>query len=123
MGGQRSFIEADNQGAVDVGGLRRGTVSVKVKKPPSVFAIALSVAGAKILQKKNGKAHREGVWPYLDPWDVVLFRTSSSVWNVLGKYRPHGELFFFLIKKDFLPLKRQCSMILLFLRRRSRHVL
>ena len=33
MDGLRSFIEADNNSAVDVGGLRRGTVSVQVKKP------------------------------------------------------------------------------------------
>ena len=31
----------------------------------------------------------EGVWPYLDPWDVVRLRTSSTLWN-----GPHGELFF-----------------------------
>ena len=33
MEGLRRFIEADNHSAVDVGGLRRGTVSVDVKKP------------------------------------------------------------------------------------------
>ena len=31
--GLRSFIEADNHSAVDVGGLRRGTIPVHVKKP------------------------------------------------------------------------------------------
>ena len=56
----------------------------------------------KILQKKNvweGPCW-EGVWPYLDPWDVVRLRTTSSFWNVLKKYKPHGELFYFLIKKE-----------------------
>ena len=33
MDGLRRFIEADNHSAVDVGGLRRGTISVNVKKP------------------------------------------------------------------------------------------
>ena len=33
MDGPRRFIEADNDSAVDVGDLRRGTQSVKVKKP------------------------------------------------------------------------------------------
>ena len=48
----------------------------------------------------------EGVWPFLDPWDVVGLRTTSSVWNVPGKYGPHGELFFFLIKKEPFALTR-----------------
>ena len=33
MGGLRRFIEADNSNAVDVGDLRRGTRSLKVRKP------------------------------------------------------------------------------------------
>ena len=33
MDGLRRFIEADHHSAVDVGGLRRGTISVNVKKP------------------------------------------------------------------------------------------
>ena len=41
-----------------------------------------------------------GVWPFLDPWDVVGLRTTASVWNVPGEYVPHGELFFFHIKKE-----------------------
>ena len=42
----------------------------------------------------------EGVWPNLDPLDSVCLRTASVEWNVPGKYGPHGELFFFLIKKE-----------------------
>ena len=42
----------------------------------------------------------EGVWPYLDPWDSVCLRTASMEWNVPRKYGPHGEPFFFLIKKE-----------------------
>ena len=30
----------------------------------------------------------------------VYLRTASVEWNVPGKYRPHGELFFFLIKES-----------------------
>ena len=42
----------------------------------------------------------EGIWPYLDPWDSVRLRTASTHWNVPGKYGPHGELFFFLLKNE-----------------------
>ena len=34
----------------------------------------------------------ESLWRYLDPWDSV------------GKYGPHGELFFFVLKKEPLVL-------------------
>ena len=46
-----------------------------------------------------GKPLLEKVWPFLDPWDSVRQRTASTHWNVPGKYGPHGELFFFFIKK------------------------
>ena len=36
----------------------------------------------------------------LDPWDRGRLRTASTHWNVPGKYVPHGELFFFLLKKE-----------------------
>ena len=65
-----------------------------------VFAMAFSIAGAKFLRKMWEGPYWEEVWPFLDPWDVVGLRTTFSVWNVLGKYGPHGELFFFLIKKE-----------------------
>ena len=32
--------------------------------------------------------------------DSVSLRTASMVWNVPGKYGPHGELFFFLIQEE-----------------------
>ena len=48
----------------------------------------------------------EGVWPYLDPWDVVRLRTSSSFRKVSEKYGPHGEPFFFLIKKEPFALTK-----------------
>ena len=46
----------------------------------------------------------ERVWPYLDPWDSVRLRTASTHWNVSVKYGPHGELFFFLLKKKPMVL-------------------
>ena len=46
----------------------------------------------------------ERVWPYLDPWDSVRLRTASTHWNVPGQYGPHGELFFFLLKKGPMVL-------------------
>ena len=42
----------------------------------------------------------EGVWPCLDPWDVVRLRTPSSYCTVPEKHGPHSELFIFLIKKE-----------------------
>ena len=41
------------------------------------------------------------VWPCMDTWDSVRLRTASTHWNVPG-YGPHGELFFFLIKKELV---------------------
>ena len=41
----------------------------------------------------------------LDPWTLCVLRTSSRVWNVLGKFGPHGEVFFFLIQKGPFALK------------------
>ena len=40
----------------------------------------------------------------LDPWDIVRLRTSSSCWNVLGKYGPYSELFYFFIKRERVAL-------------------
>ena len=64
------------------------------------IAMACSVVGAKVLQEMWEGPNWEGVQPCLDSWDVVLLRTSSSYWNVPGKYGPHSELFVFLIRKE-----------------------
>ena len=64
------------------------------------------MVGAKILQKMWEGPCWEGVWPSLDPWDVVGLRTTASVWKVPGKYGPHGELFFFLIEKEPFALTK-----------------
>ena len=40
----------------------------------------------------------------LDPRDGVRLRTASTHWNVPRKYGPHGELFFFFLKKEPLVL-------------------
>ena len=42
----------------------------------------------------------EVLWPFLDAWDSVRLRTASTQWNVPGRYGPHGELFFLLLKKE-----------------------
>ena len=62
--------------------------------------MAANVVGAIILQKVWEGPCWEGVWPFLDPWDVVGLRTTATVWNVPGEYVPHGELFFFHIEKE-----------------------
>ena len=42
----------------------------------------------------------EVLWHFLAAWDSVRLRTASTHWNVPGRYRPYGELFFFLLKKE-----------------------
>ena len=56
--------------------------------------------GTEILQEVWEKPIWEGAWPCLDSWDGVRLRTAFTYWNVPGKYGPHGELFFFLVKKE-----------------------
>ena len=36
----------------------------------------------------------------LDAWDSVRLRTTSTQWNVPGRYGPYGEFFFFLLQKE-----------------------
>ena len=57
--------------------------------------MAANVVGAKISRKMWDGPWWEGVWPFLDPWDVVGLRTAASVWNAPKKYGPYGELLFF----------------------------
>ena len=60
----------------------------------------LQYCGREDFPKDVGRApYWEGVWPCLDPWDVVRLRTSCSCWNVLGEYGKPSELFLFLIKR------------------------
>ena len=42
---------------------------------------------------------------FVDACHSVQLRTASTQWNIPGKSRPHGELFFFLIQKKpvFVP--------------------
>ena len=68
--------------------------------PAFVVAMAFSIAGTKIVQKMWEGPCSKGVWPCVDPWDVVRLRTSSSSWNVPEKSGPHSKLFFFLIRKE-----------------------
>ena len=35
----------------------------------------------------------EVLWPFLDAWDSVRPRTTSTQWNLPRKYGPYGELF------------------------------
>ena len=46
----------------------------------------------------------EAVLAGLDPWDSVCLRTASVEWSVPGKYGPHGELFFFMIRKELVTM-------------------
>ena len=41
----------------------------------------------------------EVLWLFLDAWDSVRLRATSSQW-IPGTYGPYGEIFFFLLKKE-----------------------
>ena len=45
------------------------------------------MAGVGLLQCLWEKPIWDGVWPYLDPMDIVCLRTASTEWNVPGKVR------------------------------------
>ena len=45
------------------------------------------------------------LWPFLDARDSVCLRTTSTQWNVPGRYGPRGELFFFLLEKEPMVLR------------------
>ena len=47
----------------------------------------------------------EVLWPFLDAWDSVRLRTTATQWNVLERYGPSGELFFFLVEKEPMVLR------------------
>ena len=83
--------------------------------PVVVVAMACRILGAIFLQNQWEGAYWEGVWPCLEPWDVVRLRTSSSYWNVPENYGPHSELFFFFVKKEPVALTKAVSFKPLFL--------
>ena len=56
----------------------------------------------------------EKVWPHLDSWDSVRLRTASTHWNAPAKYGPHGELFFFLLKKEPMVLSELVEFLPVF---------
>ena len=47
----------------------------------------------------------EALWPFLDAWDSVRLRTTSTQWNVPGRYGSYGELFLFLLTKEPMVLR------------------
>ena len=47
----------------------------------------------------------EVLWPFLDAWDTVRLRTTSTQWHVPGRYGPYGELYFFIFKKEPMVLR------------------
>ena len=51
------------------------------------------------LPKFLGKADLGGRLAHLFPMDSVCLHTASMVWNVPGKYGPHGELLSLLIEE------------------------
>ena len=47
----------------------------------------------------------EVLWPFLDAWDSVRLRTTSTQWNVPRRYGPCGELFFIHLEKEPMVLR------------------
>ena len=47
----------------------------------------------------------EVLWPFLDAWDSVRLRTTSTQWNVPVRYGPYDKLFLFLLKKEPMLLR------------------
>ena len=47
----------------------------------------------------------EVLWPFLDAWDSVRLRTTSTQWNVPRRYGSYSELFFFLLEKEPMVLR------------------
>ena len=47
----------------------------------------------------------EVLWPFLDAWESVRLRTTSTQWNVPRRYGAYGELFFLLLEKEPMVLK------------------
>ena len=44
--------------------------------------------------------------PFLDAWDSLRLHTTSTQWNVPREYGPYGELFFFLLEKEPMVLRK-----------------
>ena len=61
--------------------------------------MAANLVGGKDFARGVGRILLGRGLPFLGR-DAVGLRTTASVWNVSGKYGPHGELFLFLIKME-----------------------
>ena len=44
----------------------------------------------------------EVLCPFLDAWDSVRLRTTSTQWNVPGRCGQYSELFFFILKMELV---------------------
>ena len=84
-------------------------------KPESAWKISIKVGSRPCGSKAAMTSDRvsdlmlplceEVLWAFLDAWDRVRLRTTSSQWNVPGRYGPYCELFFFLSKKEPMVLR------------------
>ena len=63
-------------------------------------AMACGLGGLKPFLKHVGKTHLVRCLALLGPVGQRVLRTASTHWNVPGKYGPHGQLFFFLVKME-----------------------
>ena len=74
-----------------------------------VVSMTCGREGSGMVPELWGKPLWEKVWPHLDPWDSVRLRTASTHCNVPGKYGPHGDHFFFLMKKEQVVASNKVS--------------
>ena len=52
----------------------------------------------------------EGMWLFLDTWDVVGLRTTASVWNVTKKYGPLVEAYLLLYQEGANKPRENCGI-------------
>ena len=88
-----------------------GAVGRAPQRPNCCLGQSPEVRGRPVLKLARGivearaamTSDRGGVrsvWPFLDVWESVRLRTTATQWNVPGRYRPYGGLFFFMLKKE-----------------------
>ena len=62
--------------------------------------ITPSLLPADVMVLRKSERQWELMSPPLAPDDVVKLRIAATEWNKGTKYRPYGELFFFLMQKE-----------------------
>ena len=84
----------------------RGKSALRLKLARGFCGSKVAMTGDSVVSGLVLPLWEEVLWPFLDAWDSVRPRTTSTQWNVPRRYGPHGELFFFfLLKKEPMVLR------------------